>query len=135
VSAKKDTGVQFHGVGRRKSSVARVWLRPGKGDVVVNGKKYDTYFTTESARMAVEKPFVVIEQAKMYDAHVSVCGGGITGQADATKLGISRAILASDENFRKQLRAGDLLTVDARVVERKKYGQSGARRKFQFVKR
>lgn len=135
MSAKKGSGVQFHGVGRRKSSVARVWLRPGKGDVLVNGKKYDTYFPTDASRKAIEMPFVAVEQAKMYDAHVSVCGGGVTGQADATKLGIARAILASDENFRKQLRAHDLLTVDARIVERKKYGQSGARRKFQFVKR
>lgn len=124
-----------HGVGRRKSSVARIWLRPGKGNVVVNGIDFKEYFNTEVARLRVEAPFKVLPIALAYDFEVNVGGGGIYSQADAIKLGIARALLANDETFRPVLRQHDLLTVDSRVKERKKYGQKAARRKFQFVKR
>ena len=135
MSAKKSPTVQFHGVGRRKSSVARVWMKPGNGQIVVNGKKYDYYFPTEAARKAINTPLALVEKAGEFDVQVNVFGGGVTGQSDAIKLGISRALLVSDEKYRIPLRAEGLLTVDSRVVERKKYGQPGARRKFQFVKR
>ena len=125
----------FHGVGRRKSSVARVWLKPGKGEILVNGKTYDKYFDTENSRLKVELPFKIANLKNAYDVMVNINGGGMTGQADAVKLGISRALLASNESLRKTLRHGNLLTVDSRNKERKKYGQRGARRKFQFVKR
>ena len=132
---KKSSEVRFHGVGRRKSSVARVWMKPGKGAITVNGRKHDDYFSTKNAIMAVETPFKVISQAKDFDVSVNVFGGGITGQADAIKLGISRAVLVADQEKRSLLKSNGLLRVDSRVVERKKYGQRGARRKFQFVKR
>jgi small subunit ribosomal protein S9 len=129
------TTTAYHGVGRRKSSVARVWLKPGKGLVNVNGKSYDAYFSTDAARGAVEIPLMVTPLAKNFDIKATVEGGGVTGQADAVKLGIARALLAIDENLRVTLREHNLLTVDSRIKERKKYGQRGARRKFQFVKR
>jgi small subunit ribosomal protein S9 len=124
-----------HGVGRRKSAVARVWLKPGKGDLLVNGESFESYFPTDASRSAAAFPFKAFAVAKQFDAHVNVVGGGVTGQSDATKLGICRALLAYDETLRVQLREQDMLTVDSRVKERKKYGQRGARRKFQFVKR
>lgn len=124
-----------HGVGRRKSSVARVWLRKGSGQVIVNGKASDTYFTTVFTRADAVTAFRVIPQATQYDAQVNVVGGGVNSQAGAVRLGIARALVANDEELRRALRAQDLLTVDSRQVERKKYGQRGARRKFQFVKR
>ncbi|MFC1854872.1 30S ribosomal protein S9 [Candidatus Dependentiae bacterium] len=133
--ATKSSSNNFHGVGRRKSSVSRVWLKTGNGKIEINGKDYEQYFTTEAARKAVEAPFKAVGLDKKFNVQVNVCGGGITGQADAIKLGISRALLASDEKLRSMLRQNGLLTVDARVVERKKYGQRGARRSFQFVKR
>ncbi len=136
---KRDTkGVApvSHGVGRRKSSVARVWLRRGNGSIVVNDKDYAEYFDVDVSRLAVEKPFVVYaDGAKMYDVHANVFGGGVRSQADAVKLGISRALVKANEELRPVLREHDLLTVDSRLKERKKYGQKAARRKFQFVKR
>lgn len=126
---------QNHGVGRRKSAVARVWLKSGKGQIVVNGKDYKEYFDTTNSRLKVELPLKVTGLGGKYDINVNICGGGMRGQADATKLGISRALLDSNEALRKTLRQHDLLTVDARNKERKKYGQRGARAKFQFVKR
>lgn len=125
----------FHGVGRRKSSVARVWLKAGKGDISVNGTPYKTYFDTEFARLKVEQPFLVTGLQGKFDINVNTNGGGLVSQADAVKLGISRALLSGDENLRSELRKHGLLTVDARIKERKKYGQKAARRKFQFVKR
>ena len=132
---KKLGKTPFHGVGRRKSAVARVWMKPGKGKIVVNGKKYQEYFDTENSRLRVELPFKATGQGNKFDVSVNIFGGGMRGQADAVKLGISRALLSSDEGFRKVLRQYKLLTVDSRVKERKKYGQRGARAKFQFVKR
>ncbi len=125
----------LHGVGRRKAAVARVWLKPGKGSIEVNGKNFTEYFGTDVARSAVVFPLHICGAEKSFDALVYVAGGGETGQSGAIKLGIARALLKSNEALRGVLRQNDLLTVDSRVKERKKPGQKGARRKFQFVKR
>jgi small subunit ribosomal protein S9 len=124
-----------HGVGRRKSSVARVWLRRGKGAFMVNDRDYLTYFDTEITRKIAAVPFQAYPQASKYDVEVNVSGGGLTSQAGAIKLGIARALLEVNPDIRPLLRDYGLLTVDSRVKERKKYGQKAARRKFQFVKR
>jgi len=134
-SAKKSGSPLSHGVGRRKTSVARVWLRRGKGVVTINGKAADVHFDTDFNRAQVALPLSILPTGVTYDVDVNVRGGGITTQAAAVKLGIARALLASDESMRPKLRKHRLLTVDSRVKERKKYGQRGARRKFQFVKR
>ncbi len=126
--------VVSHGVGRRKSSVARVWLKRGTGLIVVNGKEHINYFDTDINRAEAATPLRVVPNAEV-DVLVNVVGGGLGSQAGAIKLGIARALVASDETLRPLLRQNDLLTVDARVKERKKYGQKAARRKFQFVKR
>ena len=124
-----------NGVGRRKSSIARVWIRRGKGTITVNGKPVVDYFDTEITRQAAMFPFLVLPVSANYDADANVVGGGMTAQADAVKLGIARAFVSYDEGVRELLREHKLLTVDARRKERKKYGQKAARRKFQFVKR
>lgn len=123
------------GVGRRKEAVARVWLRKGSGNVLVNGKPYLDYFDTDMNRRAVMLPLEVCGLVKNYDIQVNVDGGGMVGQAGAVRLGITRSLLDLDDAFRKTLREYGLVTVDSRKKERKKYGQRGARRKFQFVKR
>jgi len=125
----------IHGVGRRKTSVSRVWLKSGKGDIVVNGRDYKEYFDTNVTRTMVATPLKVVGKDKIFDAKVNVNGGGSVGQAGAVGLSIARALLSYDENLRPLLRKQGLLTVDARVKERKKYGQKSARAKFQFVKR
>ncbi len=136
VKAKKPTSAPIsHGVGRRKSSVARVWLRKGSGKIFVNNKPSSEYFDTDLARLEASKPFLVIPNISHYDAYANIQGGGLHSQAGAAKLGISRALVSLDEGLRIQLRQHGLLTVDSRLKERKKYGQRGARRKFQFVKR
>ncbi len=132
---KTTSNSSIHGVGRRKSAVARVWMKRGDGSISVNGRKYDEYFPTKATQTAVNLPLKIVGLERDVDIKVNICGGGISGQADAVKLGISRALLAFDENFRNSLRKNGLLTVDSRLKERKKYGQRGARRKFQFVKR
>jgi small subunit ribosomal protein S9 len=125
-----------HGVGRRKAAIARVWVTRGKGAVAVNGKEVNLYFDIDVARTAAVRPLVLMPAlAKQYDVKVNVCGGGICAQADAMKLGIARAFVDLHDDSRELLRSEDLLTVDSRVKERKKYGQKSARRKFQFVKR
>jgi small subunit ribosomal protein S9 len=124
-----------HGVGRRKSSVARVWLRRGTGLIVVNGLSHIEYFDTDIMRADAARPFAVVPMASRYDVMANVKGGGLVAQAGAVRLGISRALLILDENVRIVLRQNGLLTCDSRVKERKKYGQKAARRKFQFVKR
>ena len=124
-----------HGIGRRKSSVARVWLRAGKGAIVVNGKDFKEYFDTEVARLKASTPFRLMPAESQFDIVANVNGGGICSQADAVKLGIARAMVSVDENLRPLLRQHELLTVDSRIKERKKPGQKAARRKFQFVKR
>lgn len=123
-----------HGTGRRKSAVARVWLRRGRGNISVNGKPANDYFDTDFNRSQILFPLSFVKNVQ-YDVDVNVHGGGVNAQADATKLGIARALVASDDSMRSGLKKYHLLTVDSRVKERKKYGQRGARRKFQFVKR
>lgn len=132
---KTGSSLANHGVGRRKSAVARVWLKPGTGKLVVNGKNYKEYFDTDLNRSLVVFPLRVCGLEKAFDGKVSVIGGGLAGQADAVKLGIARALLVSNKALRNILRQHSLLTVDARVKERKKYGRKAARRRFQFVKR
>lgn len=125
-----------HGVGRRKSAVARVWMRRGgTGLVSVNGRNFDHYFDTEVTRSAVRMPVELVGLAINYDFDVNVLGGGLCAQADAVRLGIARALVASDGDIKPILRKEGFLTVDSRVKERKKYGRRGARRGNQFVKR
>jgi len=124
-----------HGTGRRKSSVARVWLRRGKGNLTVNGREGAEYFDTEVTHLIATTPFRICKEASNYDVQVNIYGGGVCAQADAVKLGIARALLETNDTLRPLLREHGLLTVDSRLKERKKYGQKGARRKFQFVKR
>lgn len=125
----------LHGVGRRKSATARVWLKKGKGEISINGKDYNKYFDTTNNRSKIVFPFKVLGLEKDFDVQANVCGGGLLGQAEAVRLGISRALLSIDEKNKNLLRKHGLLTVDSRLKERKKYGQKAARRKFQFVKR
>ncbi len=124
-----------HGVGRRKSSVARAWIRRGKGDIVVNKQDISQYFDTFVDIQAALTTFRLLPISANYDVQINVSGGGKTAQADAVKLAIARGFVAMDENLKPVLRQNNLLTVDARVKERKKYGQKAARRRFQFVKR
>jgi small subunit ribosomal protein S9 len=123
------------GVGRRKKSVARIWLRRGSGKISVNGLPHIEYFDNSITRDAAATPFRICPVGANYDVMANVQGGGKNGQADAVKLGIARAMVELDENLRVVMRKHGLLTVDARNKERKKYGQKAARRKFQFVKR
>ncbi len=132
---KKSSSNNFHGVGRRKSSVARVWLKKGKGSIFVNGKESVKYFDTNLSRDMVKVPFKTVGIEKGFDVNVNVHGGGMVSQAGAVRLGISRALISFDGNLKPVLRKNGLLTVDSRIKERKKYGQKGARAKFQFVKR
>jgi len=124
-----------HGVGRRKSAVARVWIKPGKGAIEINDKKHVEYFGTKELHDIVLLPLRVVGAERNFDAKVNVVGGGSIGQAGAIKLGIARALLEVNEAYKAELKKHGLLTVDSRLKERKKYGQKGARRKFQFVKR
>lgn len=124
-----------HGVGRRKSSVARAWLRSGKGDVTVNGRDYKQYFDTDVARSEAYQSMKVVPKGVHYDVQINVYGGGLQSQAGAIKLAIARAFVEQNVELKPVLREHGLLTVDSRIKERKKYGQRGARRKFQFVKR
>jgi small subunit ribosomal protein S9 len=125
----------MHTVGRRKSSVARVFLSEGKGKVTVNGKELSDYMQRDSLALLVKQPLEVTNTAGKYDIKANVKGGGTSGQAGALRLGIARAILLHDESHRKILKTGGFLTRDPREKERKKYGQPGARKKFQFSKR
>ena len=132
--AAKNTPVA-RGTGRRKSAVARVWLRKGNGSILVNGRPFDSYFTVTTANQQGRLSFEAFPVAGSLMADVNVQGGGYTSQAAAIKLGIARALLDFDDTLRPELRKNGFLTVDARVKERKKYGQKGARAKFQFTKR
>ena len=125
----------IHGVGRRKSSVARAWVKPGKGSVLVNGKDYTEYFDTDVTKNMIITPLKVSGNDKKFDININVQGGGMVGQAQAIRLSVARALLLIDENLKSVFRKNGLLTVDSRIKERKKYGQKGARAKFQFVKR
>jgi small subunit ribosomal protein S9 len=126
---------QFHAIGRRKTSVARVYLRPGTGAWVVNGRTLEDYLPRHVLRQSANQPFAATDTLGKYDVAVNVNGGGLRGQADAIRLGIARALLKVDEDFRIRLRAEALLTRDPREVERKKPGRPGARKRFQFSKR
>ena len=126
---------QHIGTGRRKTAVARVYLRPGSGAFTVNGKSLDEYFSRTDHRIVATQPLVVLEREKHYDILVRTNGGGESGQAEAIRHGLSRALVREDDSVLKILRVHGFLTRDARMVERKKYGQRGARRKFQFSKR
>jgi small subunit ribosomal protein S9 len=126
---------EFLGTGRRKTSIARVRLSSGTGKVTVNGRAFETYFPTDSLRMVVQQPLALTGNADKFDVRVNVTGGGPTGQAGAVRHGIARALLLADANLRPSLKAEGLLTRDPRMKERKKYGQPGARKRFQFSKR
>jgi small subunit ribosomal protein S9 len=130
-----DTTPKYLGTGRRKTAVARVRLLAGSGKFVVNGRPIENYFLTDTLRMWATRPLVVTETAARFDVHVNVAGGGPNGQAGAVRHGIARALLKTDANLRPALKADGLLTRDPRMRERKKYGQPGARKRFQFSKR
>jgi small subunit ribosomal protein S9 len=129
------TPEQYHAIGRRKSASARVFLRPGTGKVTINHQDADSYFTRDTLMMLLRQPLVLTETLEKFDVFATVQGGGKSGQADAVKLGISRALLIYQGEHRAALKAGGFLTRDARIKERKKYGQKGARARFQFSKR
>ena len=127
--------IEYYGTGRRKTSTARVFLRPGKGSITVNHREFDTFFTTDALRMQVRRPLVLTETGEKFDILATVAGGGVNGQAGAVRLGIARALVEFNADLRKQLKKDGLLTSDSRVKERKKYGLAGARKRFQFSKR
>jgi small subunit ribosomal protein S9 len=126
---------EFRATGRRKTSVARVILRPGEGKLVVNRRAFQSYFPSEALRAEIQQPLISAELAGKFDVLVNARGGGIHGQAGATKLGIARALIIFNPELRPRLRQGGFLTRDPRAKERKKYGQKGARKRFQFSKR
>jgi small subunit ribosomal protein S9 len=127
--------IQYYGTGRRKTAVARVYLRPGSGKITVNRRDFDEYFPNQVLKMVIRQPLLLTETAERFDILVNVDGGGPTGQAGAIRHGISRALLEYNAELRPRLKAAGFLTRDARVVERKKYGQPKARKRFQFSKR
>ena len=130
------TQIEYYGTGKRKSSVARVHLRPGSGEVLLNQRSMDEYFGgIEALKMIVRQPFAVTETTEKFDVVATVDGGGVSSQAGAIRHGISRALCEFDAELRKKLKKAGFLTRDARAKERKKYGQKGARRRFQFSKR
>ena|SRR5215472_2832965 len=133
--AEQTQAPHFLGTGRRKTAVARVRLATGTGKIVVNGRTFENYFPAESLRMAASQPLTTTGTAGKYDAQVSVTGGGPNGQAGAVRHGLARALLAADAALRPLLKAEGLLTRDSRMRERKKYGQPGARKRFQYSKR
>lgn len=126
---------QYYGTGRRKSSVARVYLRPGTGKIIVNKKEIDEYFPRETLRMIIRQPLELVEMTDKFDIKITVAGGGPTGQAGAVRLGVTRALLSSDQELRGGFKKAGMLTRDSREVERKKSGQPGARKRFQYSKR
>jgi small subunit ribosomal protein S9 len=127
--------MQSYGTGRRKTSTARVYLRPGTGEIRVNAKSFDEYFRSDVSKMVIRQPLAITETSDKVDITVRVRGGGISGQAGALRHGIARALLEHNPELRPKLKAAGFLTRDPREVERKKYGQPGARKRFQFSKR
>jgi small subunit ribosomal protein S9 len=125
----------FYGTGKRKSSVARVWLKPGAGQIVVNNKPLDEYFGRETSKMIVKQPLELTDNVGKFDIYVNVSGGGDSGQAGAIKHGITKALLEADLELRGTLKKAGFITRDSRIKERKKYGKAAARRSFQFSKR
>jgi len=127
--------IQYYGTGRRKTAVARVYLRPGTGKITVNKRDFDIYFPNRVLKMIIRQPLAMTETAEKFDILVNVNGGGIAGQAGAIRHGLSRALIEFSPELRPKLKSAGFLTRDAREVERKKYGQPKARRRFQFSKR
>jgi small subunit ribosomal protein S9 len=131
----KMAAMSFYGTGKRKSSIARVWLKPGSGKIMVNKKSLDEYFGRETSKMIVKQPLEITENVDKFDIFVTVSGGGDSGQAGAIKHGITKALLEVDNALRGTLKKAGFITRDSRVKERKKYGKAAARRSFQFSKR
>ncbi|MDT5294032.1 MAG: small subunit ribosomal protein [Acidobacteriota bacterium] len=127
--------IQYYGTGRRKTSTARVYLRPGTGDIKVNRKAFDVYFPNQALRMVIRQPLALTDTAGKFDIFVNVAGGGPAGQAGAVRHGITRALMEFNADLRPALKDAGLVTRDPRAKERKKYGQKGARKRFQFSKR
>jgi small subunit ribosomal protein S9 len=127
--------IEYYGTGRRKTSTARVFLRPGNGTITVNHREFDRFFPTDALRVQVRRPLLVTETGEKFDVLATVAGGGVNGQAGAVRLGIARALVEFNAELRKQLKKDGLLTSDSRIKERKKYGLAGARKRFQFSKR
>ena len=127
--------VEYYGTGRRKTSTARVFLRPGSGAISINSRAFDAFFPTEVLRLRIRTPLVLTETADKFDILATVAGGGVSGQAGAVRLGIARALVKYNLELRKKLKDEGMLTRDARAKERKKYGMAGARKRFQFSKR
>ncbi len=133
--AKRDAQGRSYATGRRKNAIARVWVKPGKGEILVNGKKAAQYFARPVLRMLITQPFLVADRYNQFDVICTVTGGGLSGQAGAVRHGISRALTYYEPDLRPILKVAGFLTRDSRVVERKKYGRAKARRSFQFSKR
>ena len=127
--------IEYYGTGRRKTSTARVFLRPGKGVITINRREFNEYFPTEALRTQIKHPLLLTETADKFDILATVDGGGVSGQAGAVRLGIARALVEYNAELRKRLKKSEFLTRDARIKERKKYGMAGARKRFQFSKR
>ncbi len=127
--------IQYYGTGRRKSSTARVFLMPGSGEIIVNHSDIAEYFTNETQRMILKQPLIITDNLGKFDIYANVAGGGVSGQASAIRLGITKALLDFNNELRPCLKKAGLLTRDPRIKERKKYGQKGARKRFQFSKR
>jgi small subunit ribosomal protein S9 len=135
VEPKRDALGRSYATGRRKNAIARVWIKPGKGDIMVNGKRVGQYFARPVLRMLITQPFLVSDRYNQFDVFCTVNGGGLSGQAGALRHGISRALTYYEPGLRPILKVAGFLTRDSRVVERKKYGRAKARRSFQFSKR
>ena len=127
--------IEYYGTGRRKTSAARVFLRPGTGTITVNHREFDRFFPTDALRTQVKRPLLVTDTGDKFDILATVAGGGVNGQAGAVRLGIARALVEFNAELRKMLKKDGLLTSDSRIKERKKYGLAGARKRFQFSKR
>ena len=127
--------IEYYATGRRKTSTARVFLRPGQGAITVNHREFDAYFPTDALRTQVKRPLLLTETGDKFDILATVIGGGVNGQAGAVRLAVARALVEFNAELRKQLKKDGLLTSDSRVKERKKYGLAGARKRFQFSKR
>lgn len=135
VEPKRDALGRSYATGRRKNAIARVWIKPGKGEITVNGKRVGEYFARPVLRMLITQPFLVVDRYNQFDVFCTVNGGGLSGQAGALRHGISRALTYYEPGLRPVLKVAGFLTRDSRVVERKKYGRAKARRSFQFSKR
>ena len=127
--------IEYYATGRRKTSTARVFLRPGNGTITINHREFTNFFPTEAQRVNVKRPLSLTEMGDKFDILATVAGGGVNGQAGAVRLGIARALVEFNAELRKQLKKDGLLTSDSRIKERKKYGLAGARKRFQFSKR